>query len=171
MSHKPSLLMQLSVADILRYWSLLSPEQRAAFLDARAPEMALLGPGADLVTRARATLERETLFDKFAGVFHAFGCLERAVRQALDKRNDRDATYRLFGKKYDSLGSLIDKVQSDSDGDDVERYVVLLCARQLCREVGRAFPDYWRERRDDVRQLEERFRTASCRTSSRRSRQ
>src|SRR5690606_4404167 len=33
MAHKPSLFEQLSVEEILRYWSLLSAEQRAAFLE------------------------------------------------------------------------------------------------------------------------------------------
>lgn len=37
MSHKPSLLLSLSVADILRYWSLLTVAQRAAFLELRGP--------------------------------------------------------------------------------------------------------------------------------------
>lgn len=37
MSHKPSLLLHLSTADILRYWSLLTVEQRAAFLEVVRP--------------------------------------------------------------------------------------------------------------------------------------
>ncbi|MBA2360062.1 MAG: hypothetical protein H0V79_03820, partial [Actinobacteria bacterium] len=57
MSHKPSLLMHLSAADILSYWSLLTPEQRTAFLESRAPELALLGEGAHLLTRIRRTLD------------------------------------------------------------------------------------------------------------------
>ena len=73
-----SLLFRLSATDILRYWSLLTQEQRAAFLEARAPEVALLGQGADLVARAKLALEKKTLFDRFAGFFHAFGCLERS---------------------------------------------------------------------------------------------
>nr|MBA2359442.1 hypothetical protein [Actinomycetota bacterium] len=101
------------------------------------------------------------LFDRFAGIFHAFGCLERTVKEALDSKNERDAAYRLFGKKYDSLGTLLDKVPSDGDRDDVDRYVILLCAQQLCSELDRAYPDYWRAHRSDVGQLEERLRSAS----------
>src|SRR5207248_600824 len=99
MSHKPSLFMQLSVADILRYWSLLKPEQRAAFLETRAPELAIGSQGTDLVTPAGLRPDADSLFDRFAGIFHAFGCLERSVREALDKDNGREATYRLFGEK------------------------------------------------------------------------
>ena len=90
MSHKPSLLLRLSAADILRYWSLLTAEQRVAFLEARAPEIALLGQGADLVARTKITLEGDTLFDRFAGFFHAFACLERAVRSALDANKEKE---------------------------------------------------------------------------------
>lgn len=158
MSHKPSLLFRLSAADILRYWALLTPAQRAAFLEVRAPEIALAGPGADLVARARAALSSDTLFDRFAGMFHAFGCLERTVRAALDTKNEKEADYRLFGRKYDSLGTLLDRIESnEAAGDDVDRYVIQLCARQLAREMVRDYPAYWAEHGDDVRALEARF--------------
>ena len=159
MSHKPSLLMSLSAADILKYWSLLTPEQRSAFLEARAPEVALAGQGADLVTRAKVALEEETLFDRFAGFFHAFGCLERACRSALEAGREKEVGYRLFGKKYDSLLSLLDRVSSDdAGGDDVDRYVIVLCARQLCREIARDFPEYWHAHGADARVLKQKFR-------------
>lgn len=158
MSHKPSLLLRLSAADILRYWSLLTQEQRAAFLEARAPDLALLGQGADLVARAKIALEADTLFDRFAGFFHAFGCLERAIRSALDSGNDKQVAYRLFGKKYDSLGSLLDRLASDgATNDDIDQYVIVLCARQLCQEIARDYPDYWSAHAADTKVLEQRF--------------
>src|SRR5690606_1012700 len=99
---------------------------------------ALTGQGADLVTRARVALDHDTVFDRFAGFFHAFGCLERGVRAALDDGREKEANYRLFGKKYDSLGSLLDRVLSDQEKlDQVDRYVIGLCARQLCQEIAR----------------------------------
>ncbi|MGE0552574.1 MAG: hypothetical protein AB7R55_04005 [Gemmatimonadales bacterium] len=163
MSHKPSLLFQLSAADILRYWALLTPAQRAAFLEARAPEAALAGPGADLVARARAALTTDTLFDRFAGMFHAFGCLERTVSSAVKSGKEKEANYRLFGRKYDSLGSLLDRIGADGAvGDDVDRYVILLCARQLAREVARRYPEYWAEHREDAAALERRFEAAAA---------
>src|SRR5581483_3765355 len=48
---RPSLLLDLSPAEILRYWSLLTLAQRAAFLEAHAPDLAELGEGAALVSR------------------------------------------------------------------------------------------------------------------------
>lgn len=158
MSHKPSLLLRLSAADILRYWSLLTPAQRAAFLEAHAPELAMTGQGADLVTRAKISLDHDTVFDRFAGFFHAFGCLERAVRAALDEGHEKEANYRLFGKKYDSLGSLLDRISSEQDKlDAVDRYVISLCARQLCQEIARRHSEYWKSHSVDVKALETRF--------------
>jgi hypothetical protein len=165
MTHKPSILMDLSAADILRYWSLLTPDQRSAFLEARAPEIALLSGGEDLVTRAKLSLEHDTLFDRFAGFFHAFACLERAVRDDLGEKNEKAAVSRLFGKKYDSLGSLLGRVMSiegPDAWDDVDKHVIILCARQLCRELGRDFSDFWRDHREDVRALEESLALASA---------
>lgn len=163
MSHKPSLLLRLSATDILRYWSLLTPEQRAAFLEARAPEIALVGQGADLVARARIALEADTLFDRFAGFFHAFGCLERAARSALDAGHEREVDYRLFGKKYDSLGNLLDRVASGGGtGDDVDHYVIVLCARQLCQEIARDYPDYWSAHAPDAKQLGQQFQSLAA---------
>jgi hypothetical protein len=162
MSHKPSLLLRLSASDILKYWALLTPAQRAAFLEARAPEIAVTREGADLVTRAKVTLEQDTLFDRFAGFFHAFGCLERAVRSALKDGREKEASYRLFGKKYDSLGSLLDRMATDTQsGDPVDRYVIILCARQLYHEVARDHPDYWGAHMANARTLQEKFQVLS----------
>lgn len=155
MSHKRSLLMTLSAADILEYWALLTPEQRSAFLESRAPEAALLGQGADLVARQARLEQHDTMFDRFAGYFHAFGCLERAVREQLDEERPREAVYRLFGRKYDSLGNLLDRVLSAEDvRDDVDRYVILLCAQQLLRELSKSFPEFWSEHASDVAELD-----------------
>jgi len=160
MAHKPSILTTLSVADILRYWALLTVEQRVAFLEAQAPEILMHGAGADLVTRARVLADGETLFDRFAGVFHAFGCLERDIRTALDAGRNKDVEYRLFGKKYDSLGSLLDRIGTPRDNsDDIEQYVIVLCARQLCRELARDYADAWARHAAQVTQLEARFTT------------
>ncbi len=104
-------------------------------------------------------METDTLFDRFAGFFHAFACLERAVRVALESKHEKEVGYRLFGKKYDSLGSLLDRVSSDnSSGDDVDHYVIVLCARQLCQEIARTYPDYWSAHAPDTKDLDERFK-------------
>jgi len=153
MSHKPSLLFELSAADILQYWSLLTPEQRAAFIETHVP---VAGDDDPLISRGAALPAALTLFDRFAGVFHAFECLRERIRDALVAGKPREADYRLFGKKYDSLGSLFDRVLSEAKagkGDSVEHYLVTLCAKQLLREVQRDFPEYWRDHREDAERL------------------
>ena len=157
MAQRPSLLFDLSPAEILRYWSLLSTEQRAAFLEAHAPEMALTGEGAELVTKHAELVNRDSFFDRFAGIFLSFGQLERNVRESLKAGNDRAAVYRLFGQKYDSLGTLLSRVRKDREkGRDqlVEHYVMALCAVQMVKELRRDKPDFFREHVDETRQLD-----------------
>ncbi|RKI73517.1 hypothetical protein D7X55_05130 [Corallococcus sp. AB049A] len=157
MAQRPSLLLELSPADILRYWALLTVEQRAEFI---AAHVRLTGDDDPLMAKLAPLPNETTLFDRFAGIFHAFSCLEARVREALDDGKVREADYRLFGRKYDSLGSLLDRVLMDAKegrGDRVEHYVVVLCARQLMEELGGEprYQGYWAEHRDDVRQLQE----------------
>jgi hypothetical protein len=153
MSHKPSLVLQLSATDILRYWALLSTEQRSEFLETHAPVQALLGEGADLVVARKALAGEETFFNRFAGFFHAFNSLDREVREQLAARRNREAQYRLFGKKYDSLGTLIERVTSGDDLKDIDRYVILLCAEQLTQELERDFADFWKAHSSDAHSL------------------
>lgn len=156
MSHKPSQLLSLSVAEILRYWALLTPAQRSAFLEAKASEGIPADEAAALVARFRLTLQAESFFDRFAGYFHSFHCLETEVREHLEAGREKEATYRLFGRKYDSLGTLLKQALGADAGldDDVSRYVVLMCARQLAREVKGDHPEFWHDRRVDAKALE-----------------
>ncbi|MBN1903049.1 hypothetical protein JW926_17125 [Candidatus Sumerlaeota bacterium] len=156
MSHRPSLLYDLSPAEILKYWSLLTSEQRAAFLEARAPEAAFSGEDDSLVTYYKLLIEKDTLFDRFAGIFLAFGCLERSVRKSLREGKDREATYRLFGQKYDSLGALFNRIIKDNikgEGDPIDHYVTMLCARQLITEMRKDYKDYFDKNIDDYKKL------------------
>lgn len=158
MSHRPSLLFDLSPSEILRYWSLLTVAQRAAFLEARAPEIAQMGEGVALVSRYTPLGQEPTFFDRFAGIFLAFGSLERSVRSALSEGHEREATYRLFGQKYDSLGSLLNRVSKDDNegnGDLIDHYVIALCARQLVHELQRDHRDFWQVHASDARRLKE----------------
>lgn len=155
MAHRPSLLLDLSPAEILRYWSLLTPEQRAAFVEAHAR----LDPAESPLVVQQPPMHHETLFDRFAGIFHAFECLERSVRESLDAGRERDAEYRLFGRKYDSLGTLLDRVIDDATarrGDPVDAYVVLACAKQLLTELRRGHEDFFAAHVDAARGLTQR---------------
>jgi len=164
MSHRPSLLFDLSPAEILRYWSLLTAAQRAAFLEARAPEVALMSEGSTLVSHYAPITQEQTFFDRFAGIFLAFGSLERSIRSALREGREREALYRLFGQKYDSLGNLLNRVLKDSadgKGDLIDHYVIVLCARQLVQELRREDSDFWHRHTLDAKALNEQLSHAS----------
>jgi hypothetical protein len=151
MAQKPSMLLSLSVADILRYWSLLTADQRAAFVEAKTLDLAQEQDGAELLAKVQRIKGEQTFFDRFAGMFHAFSCLENAVREKLSAKPpcESEADYRLFGKKYDSLGTLLERVFSDTAlTDDIERYILMLCAKQVVQELKRDYEDYWKSRKD-----------------------
>ncbi len=164
MFSRPSLLLDLSPAEILRYWALLTAAQRAAFLEAHGQQMAQLGEGAALIPSFALPVGGDSFFDRFAGIFLAFGCLERTVRAALAKGGSpREAVYRLFGEKYDSLGNLLNRIVKEADegkGDLVEHYVMALCARQLESELRRQHTEFWREHSQDGQRLHGRVETA-----------
>lgn len=152
MAHKPSLVTDLSVEDILRYWALLTPDQRADYLAEHMPPQPG-DDGADLVTPVSKTTSPDRLFSRFAHAFHAFARIEAEIVSALEHGRERDADYRLFGAKFDSLRPLLAQVKTDTTIDLVERYVISLCATQLRDQVQTRFPEYWSERADDARKL------------------
>ena len=169
---RPSILQDLSIADILHSWALLTPEQRAAFVEARGQYLVDSAEVAHLIQKTRITNEGTSIFDQFAGIFHAFGCLERNVRDALgrsekpDSReknaDNRQAKALLFGEKYDALAPLLRRLVKKSDGHDaVDRYVIVLCARQVCRETAKVFPRFWGEHETETRLLDQLLAQAS----------
>jgi hypothetical protein len=155
MAYKPSLLLRLSVADILRYWAMLTPAQRNAFIEAKSSLDRMVGDGADLITPLQLKHANNTLFDRFAGFFHAFGALRRHVDEAIEEKRTKDAFYRLFGNKYDSLSTLLGQLSSAHDErDNVDRYVIVLCATQLLKQLKSQFPGFWDENAQQAKALE-----------------
>ena len=156
MTHKPSLLTQLTPEEILQYWSLLSESQRQAFLAERLEtDEALLG-----FSTARPLLPREaiqTVFDRFAGVFHAFERLSSWVDEKLELDRKAEVTARLFGEKYDSLPVLLRKIFEGRGKDAVIAYVTFLSAKQVVARTKRKWRHYWSEHRDDGDKLERRL--------------
>lgn len=134
MAKKPSLLTNLTAEDILRYWSLLSPEQKESFL---GPIIAMQFGVSEYAESFTKEQSPDSMFDKFAGIFHAFGKLREHVFNAISNGRNNEAVYRLFGEKYDSLPKLIEKVIEDDSIELVNKYVTLLCSLQLVRELGR----------------------------------
>ena len=144
MEDRPSLLRELSPEQILEFWSMLTTEQQDAFLEWEITRLVLpTGEGED--TSSRDPADVTSMFDRFAGIFHAFSCLEERLDESLDRGDvsgERRAIYRLFGKRHDSLGSLINKLLEDTASDRVNRYVSLLCARQVAQWVRDAYPKF-----------------------------
>lgn len=140
MAARPSILLNLTVAEILRYWAELNDTQKAVLLEEHygrlTPNLSVLMPRTPL-----GTIEKRSIFDSFAGIFHAFGTLERGVWRALAEGREKEAIYRILGRKHDSLPHLVERVLGeDSQLDEVERYVLLLCARQLLDRLQREDP-------------------------------
>jgi hypothetical protein len=166
MAHKPSILLNLSVADILKCWAALTAEQKAVLLEERFQELSqadsALVPGAPL-----GRLAEGTLFDAFAGIFHAFGSLERNVFRAFEGKRWNEAVHLLFGRKYDSLPHLLAKVLDEPTSPNggsgepaprleaVNRYVILLCAQQVLQRVRAEAPEVFQaDHRDELQRLE-----------------
>jgi len=79
------------------------------------------------------------------------------VDEALADGNRSEAVCRLFGKKFDSLGSLLQRVLDERKPDDpVDRYVIGLCARQLKGRAkeGRTWSGLWSEHAAEAHDLE-----------------
>ena len=154
MAHRPSILSELSPDEILEYWSLLTAEERAAFIERRAA----LGQeieGLPAAEKDGPLGTGGTLFDRFAGVFHAFGCLRRSIEKALEDERHDEAEMRLLGAKYDSLPELLRKTLERDDGDPVLGYVTFLTAKQLRESLDRRDPEFFRDRNALVRKLDE----------------
>jgi hypothetical protein len=159
MTHKPSLFLSLSAADILRYWALLTSEQKAAFLEERAAEIPSIALAMGIDFQPPLIGSSESMFAVFANIYQAFGSLERDVANALETGRESTAVYRLFGAKYDSLGRLLARVTTEeSDGDPVRGYLVILCAQQLLAEVRRSHPEFLAEHEDDLERLNDQLR-------------
>jgi len=148
MNHRPSLLISLTPEEILMYWSLLSPAQQEYFL------MEKLSKGATLQGIVAGNIHRylvnDTIFDRFAGVYHAFETLIGHVNEAIASGRESEAVARLFGAKYDSLPQLLEKMFSREDGDDVMTYITFLCAKQTRNRVIKAYPEFMKTHRKDA---------------------
>ena len=151
MAQKPSMLSELTPEEILMYWSLLSDAQRAAFIEERV----ISGGGGDLEglsSRSFRYLANNTLFDRFSGIFHAFGRLSSHVLDCLDRGRLKEAEQRMFGSKYDSLPELLRKTIDEND-DAVMRLVIFLSAQQAVNRVEEADPEFWANHALEAQQL------------------
>ena len=154
MAYRPSLLEQLTAAEILEYWSLLSKEQQDAFLEHRLARFVEQEQSGTSAGRTKPPeVAGETMFDRFAGIFHAFSCLDEKIRDSMAAGREKDVRYLLLGNKHDSLPHLVEEVLRDDTMDPVNRYVTLLSAKQLVERWHCATPD-WFNASDQLRLTE-----------------
>src|SRR5262249_42904289 len=139
---KPSLLSTLSPEEILRYWALLSDAQKQEFFETHAREL----NDEEMARWMSDDLVRppeQGIFGTFAHVYLSFGNLERTVRKALVEGRHKEAVDRLFGKKFDSLRRLVERISEKENPDPVRDYVTLLCAIRLLEILRLEKPDFY----------------------------
>lgn len=162
---KPSLMSTISADEILRYWSLLSDAQKQEFFETHAGQLNdeerdlwLGGP-----VRHPAA---DGIFGTFAHTYLSFGNLERAVRRALSEGRRKEAVDRVFGKKFDSLRSLVERIASKAEPEPVRDYVAILCAIQLLDILRTEEGDFYTSERQRFRlrsEAQELLRTIKAR--------
>jgi hypothetical protein len=128
---RPSMVAKdLSAADILQHWSLLSAAQRADHLDRRLgsrdldPEAPIGGPVPP------ETLD-STMFDAFSGILHGFLVLKRRLVEAFQMDRGVEAETWLLGSRHDSVGTLLGKVLAEPAPDPVRHVIFGMCASEL----------------------------------------
>ena len=135
MFRKPSLAPERTAADILKDWAAPSDDRRVALY-----EEGLLGVTEPAEPEPRPADDGlapvESLFDRFAGIFHGFSSLEKRVVEQLNGKNDDGAAYLLFGETFNSLATFLRREKEEEIGiDPVNVYVAYLCAKQLVAAV------------------------------------
>jgi hypothetical protein len=139
--HRPSVLSELTPEEILLYWSLLTDSQKAAFIEER---IVASGEGEleGLSQKSYRYLAKNTLFDRFSGIFHAFQRLQDHISDCLKDGRLKEAEARLLGSKYDSLPELLRKTLEGND-DAVLRYIIFLCAQQVSDQIAAQHSQFW----------------------------
>ncbi len=153
MAYRPSLLTQLTPEEILEYWALLSPDQRAAFIEHYLGRDEQLEGLPILINKTLKS--KDTLFDRFTGIYHSFGCLTKHVSSAIDNERFNEAEALLAGSKYNSLPSLLEKTFERKDGDQIIRYVTFLSAKQLYEAMKKKHKVFFRGKKQKLHRLEE----------------
>lgn len=138
---KPDLLegLELTPAEIFALWSITDLQDRVRRL-ARA--RATVGPDED--NFELVGLEREqqpSMFDRFAGVFHAFSSLRRRVDAAIEANRPRRAGLAVYAEQFDSPFHVLRLVRDQAEQDLPLAYVTYSSARLLDRYVRRSYPE------------------------------
>jgi len=135
MFRKPSLAPERTAADILKDWAALSDDRRIEMFDG-GEALPTVPAEPDERRPEEELVPVESLFDRFAGIFHGFTSLEKRVAEQLNGKNDDGAAYLLFGETFNSLATYLKKEKAEEiEIDPVNVYVSYLCAKQLVATV------------------------------------
>lgn len=157
MECRPSLLTELSPAEIMRYWATLGANEREQLIEEHGEAALAAIGGSEWIARYVRPASTDSFFDRFAGVFQAFAALERTASAQLEKNETRDVICRLFGTKHDSLEHLLDRVMTEHEagtGDRLVHYVTGMCARQTLKVMKSEHPDLFRDHQSGVARVD-----------------
>ena len=131
MSAKESILLTWSPADVLAYWSSLTPAQRVHYLERRLVTNSLEGELADERLELLEDATGTSIFETFAGIFHGFDMLREQVLEGIKANRLSVVDYLLFGNRHDSLPTLLTQIERNEGDkyDAVTRYLYVLSAR------------------------------------------
>ena len=147
--YRPSILLELTPEEILRYWSFLSPEQKMNDLE-RKYKQTIEG----LSTSTANSLDTsDTVFFRFSGIFHAFGHFRLHIKDCLENQREEEAQIRLFGRKYDSMSELLRKLAESKDQDPLMMYVTFLAAKQILSWLEKNYTSFLLERQSLIQDL------------------
>jgi hypothetical protein len=128
----------------------LTPEQRQAFIEPRIGKLSPDEVGALMTVVDDGVTAGNDMFERCAGVFHAFAQLETRVLEALEEGRPHQAAALMFGERFDSLPTVLERILAAEDGRGraeeltvVDRYLIIMCAVQLCDRVKQEVPEFW----------------------------
>lgn len=138
-AHKPDLLSSaaLSTAEILALWSLPDLRDRLAVVGRSRTATGSDEPDLDAPATSAPP---PSMFDQFAGVYHAFEALRRRVDEAVAARDVQRAAATVYGATFDTPASVLDLARAGADDDPVLPYVIFRCAELVDAYVARHHP-------------------------------
>lgn len=140
MYQKVPVWKELSISDILRFWSTLTADKRAEIIGL---SILINEPRTNDYLDAPINYKAyETLFDRIGGVQKAFYSLQKRIEEALDQNQAHVIKSILFGRGFNGLHGLLDHLLKDLDtiADDnelVRRYLIFRSAEEIIGQLER----------------------------------
>jgi hypothetical protein len=132
---KPALIegVDLTPAEILALWSIPDLRKRLERMGRNPAQRVSNEP--DLEHGDAVPPVPASMFEQFAGVFHAFASLRTRIEEAVADKHVRWAALLLYGQNMDSPSTVLSLVREQAALDPALAYVTYCCARQLIDRV------------------------------------